>query len=491
MGQIPSSKASVKALAGTEIALNWGGMRENARFSTLTSFLKPFSGRGFLRLCVFLACLAPLRPVLAEFGSIVDLGFAGDLYMTNENANNGQGYVNLLVQNTWTGSQVWLDVGAGGLVGDTASSFVKAPQFYYRQGSEDSVHFTIGRARQTWSSLDDFWNLGVTQPIFMWNQAVPEQQGLTGVFVKIPVFEKKFSLTFFGSYLFIPSQGPTYELSNGQLTSSNPWFNDPVQLINLSGQQADLNYKINIPRIQNIVFRHSIGFQFGTEINKKDFTFNAFYLNKPRNELLLPFEAFLNLSTFNGDITVLPRVARHEVMGIDVGWNFSRAKTEVSWLRESSAYYQAPKDSTYPIMPEQNIFSLQQLFRLTPTQRLIFGYVKVDRRPTAVGGVFAGSDISTFQNRNRFEEAMRLEWQGLLFKSLSQYRVRSTISYNQSLIRDNLWLSADVNWSVYKGIELFTRCDIFGGTGEQIINVDLMSAYQNNDRCLLGGHYAF
>jgi len=491
MGQILLSEATEKALAGTEIALIWGGMRENARFSTLIGFLNPPLGRGFLHLCIFCCCVTTLSPALAEFGSIVDLGLAGDFYLTNESANNGQGYVNLLVQNTWTDSQVWLDVGAGGLVGDTASSFVKAPQFYYRQGSEEGVHFTIGRARQTWSSSDDFWNLGITQPIFMWNQAVPEQQGLTGVFVKIPVFEKKYSLTLFGSYLYIPSQGPTFEVSNGQLTSSNPWFSDPVQVINLSGQEIDLNYSLNIPPIQDIVFRPSIGFQFGTEVNKKDFTLNAFYLNKPRNELLLPFEGFLNLSTFNGDITVLPRVARHEVMGIDLGWNFSRAKTELSWIRESSAFYQAPQDSTYPVMPEQNIFSVQQLFRLTPTQRLIFGYIKVDRRPTALGGVFANSDISTFQNRNRFEEAMRLEWQGLLLKKLSQYRLRSTFSYNQSLIRDHVWLSADVNWSVYKGIELFTRCDIFGGSGDQIVNLDLMSAYQNNDRCLVGGHYAF
>ena len=65
-----------------------------------------------------------------EFGSIVDVGMGGDMYFTNNSANNGQGFVNLLIQNTWSRSQIWLDVGAGGLVGETATSYVKMPQFY-------------------------------------------------------------------------------------------------------------------------------------------------------------------------------------------------------------------------------------------------------------------------------------------------------------------------------------------------------------------------
>jgi hypothetical protein len=465
-------------------------MEKTKRFQTFKPFFKGIFSPSVLVSALFVAVIGSSQPVYGEFGSIIDLGFAGDFYITDESANNGQGYVNLLVQNTWSDSQIWLDMGTGGLVGDTASSYLKAPQFYYRMGQEDQIHVTFGRARKRWSALDDFWNLGITQPIFTWNEAIPESQGLTGVFVNLPL-SQNFSLTLFGSYLFIPSQGPTFELVNGQLTSSNPWFSEPVQLINLAGESAQLNYSLEIPRIQDIVFRQSYGAQIGTEVNKKDLTFNAFYLNKPRNELMLPFEGFLNLSTFNGDINVRPEVARHEVMGLDIGWNFHRTKTEVSWLRESSAYYQAPDQTTFPILPAQDIYSLQQIFRLSPSQRLIMGYMKVDRQPTSIGGVFANADISTFLKRNRFEEALRVEWQGLLLKYLSQYRLRTTLAYYQSLISDNIWVSADVNWSIYKGLEMFTRCDFFGGSGTQIINRDFISAYQNNDRCLIGGHYAF
>lgn len=427
----------------------------------------------------------------AEFGSIVDVGLAGDLFFTDESANNGQGYVNLLIQNTWSDSQIWIDVGAGGLVGDTASTYIKAPQFFYRIGAEDSTHMIFGRSLNTWSALDEFWNMGITQPIFRWNEAMPEQQGLTGVFLNIPMAEKKLQATIFASYLYLPTQGPTYELINGDLTSSNPWFLEPVKVINFSGEKADVNYAIDIPRTQDVVFRPSYGVQFGTQKNKKDLQVNTFYMDKPKNDLVLPFQGKLDLSTFNGDVTVKPQVARHQVVGADVGWNSEYFKSVLSWIHESASMYESPLNTTYPILPHQDIVAANQLFRLSSTQRLTLGYIKVFRQENQIGGVFANSQISSYLNRNRFEEALQIKWEGLLFKSLNLYRIQTAFAYNQSLIRDNVWISADFRWSVYRGFEAYTHCDFFGGSESTIVSYDFLSSYQNNDRCLVGAHYAF
>lgn len=427
----------------------------------------------------------------AEFGSIVDIGLAGDFYFTRQSANNGQGFVNLLIQNTWSKSQLWIDVGAGGLVGATASSYVKAPQFYYRLGQLGKTHLTIGRALYDWSQADEFWNLGLVQPIFKWNQARPEFQGLTGVFVSTPIVDNVFEFTLFGSYLFLPSQGPSYELSNGQLTSSNPWFNDPVQVLNLSGQKVDLNFDVAVPRTQDVILKKSFGFLMGSPRNKKGWLMSAFYLNKPRNDLILPFEGVLNLSTFNGDITVKPRVARHQVAGADFGWNFHNSKTIVSWLYEGGIKYDYPLGTTYPILPDQNIFSINQLLRLSNTQKIWLGYINTNHRDTALGGVYASTSITTFLNRNRFNDALKLMWKGLLFKTKSLYRVNASLSYTQNLRNDSMWISTDIRWAVHKGLELFSQCDFFGGSSQTLISRDFISTYQNNDRCLVGGHYAF
>ncbi len=432
-----------------------------------------------------------LSPSVAEFGSIVDIGLGGDFYFTDESDNNGQGFINLLIQNTWSNSQLWVDVGAGGLVGEKASSYVKAPQLFYRMGQMGKTHFTIGRALYDWSFADSFWNLGLTQPIFKWNEARPEQQGLTGLFLNFPVVKNYFDLTFFASPLFLPTQGPSFDLSNGRLTSSNPWFNEPVGIINLAGEKAKLNYDIDVPNSQDVVVQTSFGVLFGTPHNKKDFILSGFAMSKPRNDLVLPFQGVLNLTTFNGDITVLPQVAMHQVMGLDIGWNFENVKTVFSWIHEGQVEYDLPVSATYPVLPDQNIFSTTQLFRLSNTQRLWVGYIRVDRPQTQLGGVFANAQISTFQNRNRFDETLRVKWEGLLFKSKSVYLVNASFAANQNLQNDNIWLSSDIRWSLYKGIELFSQCDFFGGSDEFIIGSDFINTYQNNDRCFFGGHYAF
>lgn len=469
-----------------------GAMAESWRFEFKnTQFPRHFQvsllAIGFLW---FVSVFTP-KVVRAEFGSIVDVGLAGDLFFTDESANNGQGFVNLLIQNTWSESQIWFDVGAGGLVGDTASSYVKAPQFFYRMGAEDRPHLVLGRSLHSWSFLDEYWNLGITQPIFRWNEAMPEEQGLTGLFLNFPIAEKKLQATFFASYLFLPTQGPSYELINGNLTSSNPWFAPPVEVINFANERAEVNYAIDIPKTQNIVFRPSYGVQFGTQKNKKNLQINTFYMDKPKNDLLLPFQGELNLSTFSGDVTVKPQVARHHIVGADIGWNSEIFKSVLSWVHESASVYDAPANTTFPVLPHQDIIAANQLFRLSSTQRLTLGYIKVFREANQIGGVFANAQISSYLNRNRFEEAFQVKWEGLLFKSLNLYRIQTTLAYNQSLLRDNVWISADMRWSIYRGFEAYTHCDFFGGSDGTILNYDFMSAYQNNDRCLVGGHYAF
>jgi hypothetical protein len=466
-------------------------MYETKRIHIVTNSIRQLLNKKGKKFLLVFSVLLGSNQLWAEFGSIVDIGLAGDLYFNNSSANNGQGFVNLLIQNNWSESQLWVDVGAGGLVADAATSYIKAPQLFYRMGNTNRTHVIVGRYRHQWSQLDSFWDLGMTQPLFRWNQAMPEEQGLTGVFVKTPLFSDSLMLTLFGSYLFIPSQGPSFNLSNGKITSSNPWFSDPIEILNLSGEKATVNYDIAIPKTQDVIFKSSIGVQLATPDNKKGFQFNSFFLNKPRNDLVLPFEGFLNLTTFNADIKVAPQVARHSVAGLDFGWQTYYTKTVLSWLYESKVNFQAPDNSTFPIIPEQNIFSLQEKVRLTSSQRMWLGYIYVNREDNKTGGVFSNSSISTFLNRNRFDEALQIKWEGLLFKTDSQYRVKATLSYVQSIKRDNIWLNADLRWSAYKGFEVFTRLDFFGGSTKTIASYDFLSTYQNNDRILIGGHYAF
>lgn len=421
----------------------------------------------------------------ADFDSEVDLGFAGDFYFNNQDANNGQAFVDLFIQKKLSHSEFYLDVGAGGLAGNRASHYIKVPQLFYRQGDQNKLHAILGRSYHQWSVLDEFWNLGKTQPLFGWDQSQLQQQGLTGLFIKYPF--NGFSVTLFGSYLFLPEQGPTYDHVDGRFEANNPWFKEPVEVINLNGQRVDLSFDVQAPKTQDVIFQESVGIQLSRLDQSRGLLLNAFYLNKASNELILPFEGTLNLTSFTGDITIKPAVARHWLMGVDLGWSWENLSTVLSWMYESELDYQVPASTTFPIIPEQNMFSIRQFFQFNNQHRFWFGYLKSDREENAVGGVFATSQLTTFRERNRFDEVFRLQWEGLFFDR----DLTLKFGYNQSFVADTAWLNFGAKWHLNSGLSLTQRCDLFGGAEEEATNRNFISSYQNNDRCLVGGLYTF
>ncbi|MCB0379287.1 MAG: hypothetical protein KDD33_12410 [Bdellovibrionales bacterium] len=440
---------------------------------------------------LFIPLLFAFEGAQAKFGSIVDVGLAGDFYFSKESANNGQAFANLLIRNDWSDSQFYVDVGGGGLIADSGHTYIKAPQFYYRGGSKQNLQWTLGRSLHNWSFLDSHWHMGLTQPLFLWNGAHPEEQGLTGAFLTIPLMNDTFEVTAFASYLFIPTQGASYEFTDGKITSSNPWFVEPVQAVSFSGNRIDLNYQLNTPKTQDVVFRASYGLSIGTPMNRKGWLINAFYLNKPANDLVLPFTGGLNLSTSQGDIDIRPEVARHQVTGLDAGWSGRSYKFVASWLHEFEHKYAIPADSTYPILPDQDIFSLGTRYLISHSQRIWLSYLHVDRKKTGIEGLFSSAQIDTYVKRNRFEKALQLKWQGLLFKSSRGYSVKSMMALYFDPDTDNTWITSDFRWAALANTEVFVQCDLFGSSHTEYLGKDFISTYQNNDRCLVGGHYAF
>ena len=425
----------------------------------------------------------------AKFQSSVNVGLLGDFYF-QRNIHNAQGFIDVFMGHKGIENEFWLDIGAGALVGTTSQSYIKIPQFYYQMNFTKRIHLIVGRYLNQWSYLDDHWMTGMIQPLFKWNMALPEKQGLTGLFLKLHLTDN-IDLTFFSSYLFLPSQGPVYELVNGRVVSSNPWFAQPVRVMNFLNQEIELRYNVNAPKTSDVIFRPSYGGRVGTSYDKTGWLLSAFYFNKSKNDLITPFNGHLNLTTFEGDVTIQPTVARHDVLGLDVGWNFGYLKSLISWLHESRIYYRRFPDFTYPVIPRQDLFSIFQWIRLSKSQSLSLSYLKVIREPNKIEGIFSDSQISTFLSRNTFENTVRLKWEGRFLESVDRSFLKTSFSYFQSFIVDHAWVSVDFQWFLNKRVALTSRCDFFGGYNQSPVDADFISQFQNNDRCLVGGSYAF
>lgn len=227
-------------------------------------------------------------------------------------------------------------------VGTPVLSYLNVREIYFSFKIDDSSQIHIGRKTNIWSNVDDRWNLGFFQPQFRWNSLNPENQGLTGVF-----WEKKnkdLGFLFYGSPLFIPDQGPGYDLKNGQFESNNPWFVSPPQNILFQNQILPIDYKIENPNISDVVFQPNFGVQF-VYGEKMGLFADVSAMYKPSHQVALGYKGVL--VTDRVKITILPKTYYENLVAADFGYkeDWGMVDLSVLYLRPKSPEF----DSTYNV----------------------------------------------------------------------------------------------------------------------------------------------
>lgn len=221
-------------------------------------------------------------------------------------------------------------------VGNSLLSYLNIRETYFSTPFEDKSEFHIGRKLHNWSSLDTIWNLGVFQPQFRWNPLSLENQGLTGFF-----WEKNasdYGMTLFASPLYIPDQGASYELKDGQFQSSNPWFAAPPQNIRFQGELLPIDYNIEKPEVSDVVFQT----QFGAQLRlgqPRGFFAQLAGMYKPANQLALGYKGVLVTTRVRVDVT--PKVYYENIYASDFGYRESWGSVQLS------ALYSQPKSPSY------------------------------------------------------------------------------------------------------------------------------------------------
>ena len=173
-----------------------------------------------------------------------------------------------------------------------------------------ALRLPSARQRRTWSRLDEEFNLGVWQPQLRWDYLAPHQQGLFGVFLDFS-FSDSLQVLFFTSPLYLPDQGPNYQLNDGEFTSGNRWFIPPqsrVALFNgsMSGAGAPLFFAIDRPAEEKIILHSSFGIGFKYQAPNDPFWIQANYAYKPENQIHLGIEPTGDLGGSNPvEITAL------------------------------------------------------------------------------------------------------------------------------------------------------------------------------------------
>ncbi len=385
-----------------------------------------------------------------------------------------------------------IDLEAKYAVGKPVLSYTNAREIYFFQESEN-VNISYGRRLHQWSQLEEAWDLGFFQPQFRWNSLDPSAQGLVGIFLDNQELNRSASApqnlrwTLFGSPLFIPDQGPGYELKQGQFEASNPWFNPPPQNVEFNGQVVPIDYNVHIPQTNDVLFQSIYGAQIVYQFDSGAYVQTSF-ISKPSHQIALTYKAVLVADRVKAD--VVPKMYREQNIALDMGYRQDWGSLGLMVLSNNPDQIVPDVNYNYPEIKSSISYGPQVKlnagqFRLFASGLIVNGGEVIDRGPDA------GQVTNSLTSKFMYKTAYQL---GALYKG----RLNRTIT-----------LQSEVNWtegskSEIKILKIKNKVNFYRSFG---LYVDVLlvetadraettatsnvTHLQNLDQVLLGASYEF
>lgn len=377
----------------------------------------------------------------------------------------------------------------------TLLSYINPQQLYFRYSA-----ISIGRKKDRWSYLDDIWTLGVYNPMFRWNPLDPQAQGLTGLFLNVDQMSYiPWGISLMASPLFIPDQGASYQIKDGQFESVNPWFPKLPKAAQIRNVTDRVNYNIQKPETNDVVSNSSWLAKAYLGEPDEGFFIQGASAYKPSNKLELGYNGGAggaNPSTkATIDVDVTPQIYYQRVSSGDfrwsTPWNFfgpnSGTTLGVSALSEQTDAPKFDSEQTYALYaPSQLVSTYLELRYLSLETRASF--ITVQGGEAQVTGLNADvfpkdlfSSRYPYKTATKFEARNRYYW-----KKYEGFTLGGTYTQgrdaNFELITTEAGWQFDRNWTTSAKL-LMVKAD----AGVH----DVYSDFENNDQMQLGVIYGF
>lgn len=366
-------------------------------------------------------------------------------------------------------------------VGHPVLSYMNLREIYFSYEVDETSQIHVGRKIHSWSDLDRRWHLGFFQPEFRWNSLNPETQGLTGLF-----WEKKtnqWGFTLFGSPLFIPDQGPGYEIKDGQFQSNNPWFQSPPQNVIFQGQSLPIDYNVNTPSMSEVLFQPSLGLQFKWG-EREGFQFALSSIYKPSHQLALGYKGVL--VTDRVKIDVLPKTYYENLVNLDLSYRTDSMNFGLSTL------YLKPQNPDFET--NYNRPTIEESVTLQPFLDMKWNdsigtqaaYFYRDKGQIAEVGPDADPRRLPLTGKTLYKSAYQL---AVYYREtyFNKVRLKTALTWLEAENKEIQMVKSENTFDL-KGPWKFNFNFILIETNDQITSV---SAYRNLDQVWLGAGYDF
>lgn len=376
-----------------------------------------------------------------------------------------------------------MDISGGLAIGTPLLNYLNMTELYFKSSQNLSENFYIGRKKMQWSELDSKWNFGVWQPIFKWNPLASEEQGLSGLFWEI---DKPFyTLVLFVSPLYLPSQGPSFEIKDGGFTKGNPWFHQPPQSVRIWDEATDMQYHFERPNDGQIVLQNSYGAKLSMS-GVPDFRMQVSYLYGPDNVLAIGYRGSFDLANMKGRVELQPQVFFHSVAGLDLSYKMAQFKVGMSGI-----YDHPIKEKIFDKVWSQPLF--EDAFLLSPLIEWDNGMWSVGLMHLDVfGGVVheEGANLANkpLTNLYPFQQADRVSV-GLNINIGRSEKILFNTSYTHSSRNDFDLVKVNTKYRFANVWSLFSEAQILRAGATHKDNVNEIAEFANNDRLMLGVSY--
>ncbi|WP_374073753.1 hypothetical protein [Bdellovibrio bacteriovorus] len=387
----------------------------------------------------------------------------------------------------FTEDNLKMDIAGGVAMGEPLLNYLNIGEFYVQNRQNENETFYFGRKRMLWNELDARWDLGVWEPLFKWNPLAPERQGLTGLFWQID--KPYYTLMLFASPIYLPDQGPSFEIENGSFVKGNPWFRRPPESIRIWSEATGIDYKFERPNEAQVVLQNSFGMKlsFG---DPQAFRAQLGYTYKPANQLAIGYEGKLDIGQLKGAVNLQPQVFYHSLAGGDVSYKVDQVRFGVSgmWDRPNKDDI-FEEQWTHPVFEDAVLVSpfvewnngrwgvsLQHL-------DIFGGDVKEE-------GELANPNRASLMSRYPFKQAQQIS---LLtnYAFRKNRRLIGKLSYTHSeknsfdLIRLSGRFRLSGMWSIISEMQIVKAGPLTADNQNEI------AQFENNDRLMVGAAYVF
>jgi hypothetical protein len=370
---------------------------------------------------------------------------------------------------------------------------IEAPEAYIGTSSELSevVQVKLGRELHHFSHLDEEFQMGIWEPRFRWDYVHPQTIGLAGMHVDVQT--KNFQFTAMGSPIFVPDRGIPVNFTNNGIYSIDPYFNSPATTIMYQGVATPVSYNLDRPSTSAILFHP--GASALARVGQDDGAWaSAGYAFQPMNQLLYSYSWYdsVAINSQGGNATLYPRVAYHQMMSFETGYETKSVGGWVSELEDRPIDHPTIGDDSQEVSASHALGpSIEYRFgdvRNAPTKMRLSGMKQWGGNAPDSGPDTTGSG-SVFENRYFSQTAAIFYIESPLtvigFRNASMsYRMLDDIQHQGTI------QSTDLYYNFSRGFIVNLGADILSSS-EDSSAPDPISEYRADDRVRLGVSYVF